>query len=46
VFWGPVPDKRRVRTLPSGQLAMLMVPVAALAALTLGAGSGSSRCSS
>jgi multicomponent Na+:H+ antiporter subunit D len=38
VFWGPLPDKGRVRTLPSGQFVLLMIPVAALAALTLGAG--------
>jgi multicomponent Na+:H+ antiporter subunit D len=38
VFWGPVPEKGRVRTLPSGQFAMLMIPVAALAALTLAVG--------
>lgn len=38
VFWGPIPDGARVRALPSGQFAMLMLPVAALAALTLGVG--------
>jgi multicomponent Na+:H+ antiporter subunit D len=38
VFWGPVPEKGRVGTLPSGQFAMLMIPVAALAALTLAVG--------
>ena len=38
VFWGPLPEQGRIRTLPSGQLVLLMVPVAALAGVTLGAG--------
>jgi multicomponent Na+:H+ antiporter subunit D len=38
VFWAPVPDKGHVRTLPSGEFAMLMIPVAILAALTLAVG--------
>jgi multicomponent Na+:H+ antiporter subunit D len=38
VFWAPVPDEGRVRALPRGQLTTLMLPVAALAVLTLGVG--------